>query len=321
MQRSLIFGVACFVLVGCGEYEAAQSSAPPSGGPGEYRTEQRAASAPPAGGVIAHRPAISGLGPNSSQRLMSGDRDEILIAQAGGGQQEAAPADQAAMERKIIYTAELTLVVEDFSKTESAVPALVSRFGGYISASHVDRTQGDRRSGSWTVRIPVDRFDDFLDAAVDLGVPENRTTQAQDVSEEFVDLEARIKNKREVERRIAKLLEDRSGDIKDVIAVETELGRVREEIERMEGRLRYLTNHTALTTVTINAREERDYVPPQAPTFTAQIGHTWTGSLEALMKAGKALTLTGVAITPWLPVTAVPVVLSFWLVRRRLKAA
>jgi hypothetical protein len=232
-----------------------------------------------------------------------------------------APADQPAAERKIIYTATITLVVEDFSKTESAVLELVQRFGGYVAASHVDRTQGDRRSGNWTVRVPVERFNAFLAAAADLGVPENQVTQAQDVSEEFVDLEARLKNKREIERRIVKLLEDRSGDIKDVIAVESELGRVREEIERMEGRLRYLTNRTALTTVTINAREERDYVPPQAPTFTAQIGQTWTGSVDALKSAGKAVTLTAVAITPWLPVVAAPVVVSFWLVRRRLKAA
>lgn len=302
MQRYLAMLVVCLVLSGCGNGSAGDV------GSFEYRTQQVPASAATS--------RVSGVGPDSRQQLFSVDRGEIAVAQADAAEGPAR-GDNAALERKIIYTATITLVVEDFSKTESAVLALVERFGGYVSASHVDRTQGDHRSGRWVVRIPVARFDAFLAATADLGVPENSSTAAQDVTEEFVDLDARIKTKKEVERRIIKLLEDRSGDIKDVIAVEGELGRVREEIERMEGRLRYLKDRTALTTVTINAREERDYVPPQAPTFTAQIGQTWTGSVDALTKSGKAMTLTVVAITPWLPVLAVPVVMSFWLVRRR----
>lgn len=91
----------------------------------------------------------------------------------------------------------------------------------------------------------------------------------------------------------------RTGKIKDVIEVERELGRVGEEIERMQGWLRYRSNRTELTTVTIAAREERDYVPPQAPTFTGRVATVWNGSIERLQKTGEQLAIAAVAVTPW----------------------
>ena len=235
------------------------------------------------------------------------------------GADETENIDPISQQRKIIYTAQVSLVVADFAKAETRVAELVKRFGGYIAESNVDRTQGSQRTGKWVVRVPVDKFNEFLDAAVEIGVPETRHTNAQDVTEEYVDLEARMANKKEIERRIIKLLEDRSGDIKDVIAVENELGRVREDIERMEGRLRYLANMTALTTVTILAREQQNYVPPQAPTFTAQIGQTWSASIQSLKETAEEVVLLAVAVAPWMPVLVVVLAPLVWFVRRRRK--
>ena len=184
----------------------------------------------------------------------------------------AAKSPPPAVDRKIIYEATLRLVVDSFANVETQIPLLAKQHQGYIANGSVDTTQGSQRAGSWTVRIPVEQYDAFLDAIAALGVPESRTQKAQDVSAEYVDLEARISNKKKLEERILQLLADRSGEIKDIIAVESELGRVREEIERMEGQLRFLSNRVSLTTVTITAREERDYKPPTAPTFAARIG-------------------------------------------------
>ncbi len=83
------------------------------------------------------------------------------------------------------------------------------------------------------------------------------------MTEQYIDLTARLKNKRRLEERILKLLEDQTAEIKDVIEVESQLGRVREEIEVLEGRLRYLTDQIDLTTVTITVREDRSYTPAQ----------------------------------------------------------
>lgn len=187
--------------------------------------------------------------------------------------------DTAASDRKIIYTASMVVVVENFDQMEQKIDSLVKSHGGFISSANLDRMRGERRSGNWTVRIPVDQYDKFLNAVGNIGVPTSRNQTASDVTEEFVDLEARIKNKKNLETRILQLLEQRDDEIKNVLSVERELNRVREEIERMEGRLRYLTDRTSLTTVEINIREEQEYVPPQAPTLANRVSSAWSSSL------------------------------------------
>jgi hypothetical protein len=194
----------------------------------------------------------------------------------------------------------VTLVVEDFSKTEKKLPALVTGVGGYLADVSVDRSQGEHRAGRWVARVPVDKFEAFLDDLSKIGVPEGRHQTAQDVSEEFVDLEARIKNSKRLEERILKLVDERTGNIKDVAEAEQQLSRVREEIERMEGRMRYLANRTALTTVTINAREEHDYKPPETPAFAARVSQSWSNSLVLLRDSGERFLVGAVAAVPWI---------------------
>ena len=185
-----------------------------------------------------------------------------------------------AVDRKIIYTATISLVVEDFSGLEKQIRDTVKQHQGYLSRSDLGRMQGQQRSGNWTARIPVDQYDDFIQAVSALGVPASLNQNAADITEEFVDLTARIDNKRKLEARILQLLERPEDKIQHVIEVETELARVREEIERMEGRLRFITDQTAMTTVTIAAREERNYQPPQAATLGNRISLAWGNSLE-----------------------------------------
>ena len=217
--------------------------------------------------------------------------------------------------RRIIYDAEVTVVVSDFSAAERAITKLVKDHSGYLADVSIDRATGEQRSGRWKARIPVDRFDAFLEAVADLGVPTSRRQTAQDVTEEYVDLEARIANKKRLEERILDLLNASSGEIKDVIEVEQELARVRGEIEQMEGRLRYLTNLTDLTTVTITAREERDYVPPQAPTFAGRAQSAWSNSILALRDSGANLLVGLIYGAPWLAVLVVLFAPLIWIAR------
>ena len=229
---------------------------------------------------------------------------------------------QAAPEvpRKIIYEAGINLVVENITHTEKRITELLKQFDGYVAEANVDRTQGEQLSGQWRVRVPVANFESFLDAISVLGVAESRRQSAQDVTEEFVDLEAQISNKKRLEERIVELLKDKSGAIKDIIEVERELGRVRGEIEQMEGQLRYLANRTDLTTISINAREERDYVPPAAPTFVNQITQAWWNSLSALRSFGERLVVAVVYLAPWFVLLCVLIVPSVWYFNKRFAA-
>jgi uncharacterized coiled-coil protein SlyX len=217
-------------------------------------------------------------------------------------QSSVLPADP---DRKIIYVADVSLVVQDFSRTEKELPALVRQAGGYLADVSIDRSRGQQLSGRWMVRVPVDRFEALLDSLSTLGVPESRHQTAQDISEEYVDLEARIKNSKRLEERILKLVDERTGNIKDVAEAEQQLARIREEIERMEGRLRYLANRAALTTVTINAREEHDYKPPETPAFSSRLNQSWRGSVVALQDSSENFLVNAVSAAPWIGIWAV----------------
>jgi len=225
------------------------------------------------------------------------------------------------VQRRIIYEANVSLVVKDMAQTESQIASLLKKADGYVAEANVDRRQGEQLTGVWRVRVPVGQFDSFLDAVSKLGVAENRKQTAQDITEEFVDLEAQIKNKKQLEDRIVALIKDASGKIKDVIEIEHELARVRGEIEQMEGRLRYLTNRTDFTTVSISARVEENYVPPAAPSFASRIAQAWGMSVDALKNFGEQLTIAVVYAFPWLVVLGVVAVPVLLFARKRTAAS
>jgi uncharacterized coiled-coil protein SlyX len=217
---------------------------------------------------------------------------------------------------QIIYRATIVLDVQDFAETERQVAALIKQTGGFVAQFREERPYGAQRGGRWTIRVPVPRFEQFVAEAGKFGVAQSRDINSEDVSEEFVDLTARLKNKQQLEARILELVAQRSDEIKDILALEAELSRVREEIERMQGRLRYLIDRVALTTVELAAHERQDYKPPEAPTFAANISQTFFDSLAGLRQFGEAIVLVIVALVPWLVAFAVVVTPLVWLAWR-----
>jgi hypothetical protein len=249
--------------------------------------------------------------------------NEFRAEKSGAGMTADSPAEEGAAvqnhERKIVYKAAIDLVVSEFSVAEKSISALVERDGGYVADFREDRRYGGRLGGNWIVRLPADRFHQFVDDLQELGIPTSREILAEDVTEQFIDLSARLKNQKALEARIIKLLDERAGDIKDVLEVESQLGRVREDVERLEGKLRFLSDRIAMTTVTISAREDRHYLPAQAPTFLARAGSTFAESIEAMRLVAEALALAAIAVSPWAAVACVllsPGVV-YWRLRRR----
>jgi len=223
----------------------------------------------------------------------------------------------SALQRKIIYTAEVQLVVEAFDSVPSEVEALAKRFDGYVASSTLTGSPGRPRSGEWTIRVPVERYAEFLTAVKELGEVHHVSTDSTDVSEEYYDLESRIRNKKKQESRLLELLADATGKLEEVLSVERELARVREEIERMEGRVRVLDDLTTLTTVTLRINEIKDYMPEQAPTYATRVRRAWSGSMDTLVSTAKTVSIAVVAAVPWVAVLLVPVILLVLLLRIR----
>ena len=230
------------------------------------------------------------------------------------------PTVPSAVPRKIIYNAQLTLVVESVSEVGEKLTRLVKQSGGYVAETDQSSFTRTQRRTMWKVRIPVERFEPFLNEVSRMGELQQNHVGSQDVTQEFYDLESRISNKQKEEKRLLKHLEDSTGKLEDILSVERELTRVRGEVEQLQGRLRYLANFSALSTVTINAVETRDYAPPVAPTFAIQVWRAFRGSLDHIANFVKGLILVAVATLPWIPVFAV-IGLPFWFVIRRRRNA
>jgi hypothetical protein len=218
--------------------------------------------------------------------------------------------------RKIIYNARMDLVTEDLNKLESALMKLIAANNAYVADSDRTGSAGSTRRGSWKIRVPVDLYDPLVQGAMKLGELVSVKADTQDVSEEFFDLEAREAAKKVEETRLLKHLSDSTGKLEEILAVEKELSRVRSEIERMEGRLRYLANLTSLATVTVTASEIKGYVPPQSPTLGTKLARSFAGSVETLKELGETLLIGIVAVMPWLPLIAVGLVLVVWIAKR-----
>lgn len=235
--------------------------------------------------------------------------------------QQPGAEQPAPVQRKIIYNAGLSIVVTNLETAKQEIKKLVDASGGYLAQFSEQRTTGDRLSGRWVVRVPSSAFDQFLEDAQDLGTPESQHIETNEVTDQFVDLDARLSALRRVEEEMLEVMEKSSGNVADVLQARKQLGDVRVEIERIEGQLRKLTDLVAMSTVTIDAREDANYTPPQAPTFAEQIAQTFGGSLTTLQAAGRGLVLAAVALIPWLitllVIFGLPLLVLIAVVRRR----
>ncbi len=173
--------------------------------------------------------------------------------------------------RKVIYTARLEIIVADVESALARTDEIARKMGGYMQ--HV--------SGSGiTIRVPADKFDSAVAEVTKLGPVAERNITAQDVTEQYTDLKVRLDNARATLKRLQAILE-KTTTVKDVLAVEQELARVRTEIERMQGQMNLLSSRIAYATITVAFRRSSD-VPQH---IRVRLPFWWLGQLglETLM--------------------------------------
>ena len=237
------------------------------------------------------------------------NRDTGVTAPPGGIKAADSTPASIALNRKIIYNTHIGMVVDEYSQFESELQTLVNANGGFVASNKTNRRYNNNQSGDWVVKVPVAQYGSFMSGVESIGFAETRTENAQDVTEEYVDIEARIKNKKALESRVLGILEGRSGKLDDILQIERELSRVREEIERMEGRLRYLKERTSLATISIHCREEQEYMPAAAPTLASRLWLALTGSMGTMGNFVSNLLVLLFAMLPWL----VALALAMWV--------
>lgn len=185
-------------------------------------------------------------------------------------------------DRKLIKTGSIEFEVDDVDKTKTSVASLVKEANGYISSDDQNNYAGSPRF-SQVARIPSDKLDDFIVKIEALAKNvDAKNISTQDVTEEFIDVETRLTTKKELEARYREILKQ-AKTVKDILEVETQLNNVRGEIESMEGRLKYLTNQTAFSTLTITYYQTVSGNYGFGYRFFSSFGNGWDNLLDFII--------------------------------------
>lgn len=157
--------------------------------------------------------------------------------------------------RMIIRTGTINIEVEKFKDTEKKIFDASNRFSGYITNTTSNLNAGGKEQGSISVRIPSEKFDAFISEVNVFGRVMSQNFSGNDVTKEYIDLAARQKTQEELEKRLLQLLSERTAILTDVVEVEEKLSSVRENIERTEGRMKFLKDQSAFSSLTISLFE------------------------------------------------------------------
>jgi hypothetical protein len=259
-------------------------------------------------GVSASAPAAAMEGRAAVAEKLAPDAE--APARTPGASATLASFERAEQDRYLIRNATVTLEVGDVGNVLESINAMVSAGRGYSSETHETIDGLGVRSVTLTVRIPAEKFDAGMNALAGWGRVIDRQVTSEDVTEEFVDSTSRLRNLKRTEERLLEHLK-KTGKLSDTLLVEKELNRIRQEIEQLEGRLRFLKHRVVFCTITITLRETaRPRSTDPVASFSAK--GEMNNALRELIGFGRAAVATiiwwGVWSVVWVP-TAVVVVL------------
>ncbi len=188
---------------------------------------------------------------------------ELLFSSESGYNADESPGttelDEGELtQRKIIRNGTLQLLVKKAEETAQEIKSISEKLNGFVSESYVYEVSQGTKSGNITIRVPADKFDTAMEGIKKLAVRvEKETINAKDVTEEFVDLEARLKNLRAEEEQYLGIMKQ-ARTVEDTLKVTAKLSQVRGQIERIQGQLKYLSDKIDMATITANLTSEAD---------------------------------------------------------------
>jgi len=278
-------------------FRSARSQAPTVAA--SYAKEPPAAAAPTP-------PAMETAIPSASHaRAFAGAPPADTLAQAAPPTVESVPVRQP----MLIRTATLRLVTRDFASARPAIERLVTDLGGFVDEMTAVGTDGTIRTLRGTLRVPGARLDQALTRLRQLGQAVEDTQGAEDVTDQIVDLDARLTNARATERRLAGILQQRTGRLSDVLDVEREIARVRLDIERLDAERTNLSRRVTYAAVRIEITEEQkarlDGPLPIATRIRIAFAEGLEGGIESIVAALLLVLRAGPTLMFWISVAVV----------------
>jgi len=156
----------------------------------------------------------------------------------------------------IVRTSQLTLTTAEFDKVRDRIVTVLARHKGYIAELNISAPMGAARNLEATLRVPADQLEAATAELKLLGRVEMESQRGEEVTQQYVDLEARLANAKNTEQRLTDLLRQRTGKLADVLAIEKEIDDVREKIERLEAERKNLGNRVDFATLSIKVSED-----------------------------------------------------------------
>ena len=163
--------------------------------------------------------------------------------------------------RKLIRNAQVELEILSFDTAVQKITAFANEERGYVATTNSEKQANGKLRGQVVVKVVPENLDRFVQKIRDLGELKNQTLGTEDITKAYFDTDSRLKNARVMEQRLIDMLKKKSDDINDLLQVERELGRVREQIEQMQGELKYWDSQVQFATVTIQLTEKDMEVP------------------------------------------------------------
>lgn len=302
-RRCASIMLALLLLTACGGAAASTSS--------QAQPESRGIMTSPASGEAAAGGGAAA--PAAPAAAQSGAADKATGNTTGAASGAPPKQNAAQFGRKVILNASLTLQVKSADQTEQKVRELVERLGGYVVKSE---TSGDdeRRSVRLTVKVPSPRFDEALNTLTSsqyAGKVLNRNVSGQDVTEEYVDLESRLRALKATESRLLDFLKD-AKTVPEALQVNQQLTDLQTQIEQVTGRMKYLDQSTGFST--INLELQPDTVFALASPHGWQPGLTARNAWNQLLEFAQGIADVAIVMGIWSPVWALPLIagLLFW---------
>ena len=261
----------------------------------------------------ASAPAAMSPSLSQSTRAMT---PSAVPAPAGAAYDESTSnSGSGSIDRKIVRTGSMTLEVNDINKSLADIAAVAAQYDGYVVSSSQRADTGSDPTGMISIRVPADKFSAALDKLRTMAVKvvyEN--SNSQDVTEQYTDLKAQLKNYEATEAQFLELLK-KADNVKDILEVQREISTVRGNIERVKGRIQYLDRTSDTSLIEISLKKAK---PIGESTW--DVTGIFKGAVDGLIGFGKVLLALLIWVLVFSPVWIIVLVIIFIVRRRKARA-
>jgi len=214
--------------------------------------------------------------------------------------------------RMIIRSGSMSIEVDVYDNTEVKIKQIVTGLNGYITNTNATLNPSGKKQGTITIRVASDKFDQLIAEISKTGKVMNENITGHDITEEYMDADARLKTQQQLEDRLLKLLAEKTSSLPNIVEVEDKLASVRQVIETTQGRMKYLKDQAAYSTIAVSVYEPSMLVTSSGGGFFYELGESVKKGLQGFTVVVSGMLTFVIALSPF---AAILILLYFIITR------